>query len=114
VKIAALGAVLLTACISNGPQIDAVEPTTIARGGTITLTGVRFCQKAGVNSAGACAGPVTGTVDLDLDRAVRADVTSWTDTQVVVVVPMAAPTGATDVYLTSSGVSSNAVALVVQ
>ena len=80
----------------------------------VTLTGERFCQGAGVGSDGGCAGPIAGKVDFGVDGPVQGQVVSWTDTKVVVVVPSQAATGSSDVYLTSGGLSSNAVAIEVQ
>jgi len=108
------GAALLGGCISDAPHIDAVAPTTAARGTMITLTGVRFCQSAGVDADGNCAGPIAGKVDFGVDGPIEAQVVSWTDTQVVAVVPQLAATGSSDVYLTSAGLSSNAVSIEVQ
>ena len=107
-------ATLATACISNGPQIDVADPTTVARGATVTLTGVRFCQDAGVAADGSCAGPVTGTVDIDVDAPIRVETTAWSDTQIKATIPTLAALGTTDIYLTSSGRSSNAVEITIQ
>jgi uncharacterized protein (TIGR03437 family) len=107
-------AAVLGGCISDAPHIDAVAPTTAARGTMVTLTGSRFCQGAGVGTDGACAGPIAGKVDFGVDGPVAGQVVSWTDTQVVVVVPQLAATGSSDVYMTSGGLSSNAVAIEVQ
>jgi len=104
----------LAGCITNAPHIDSVSPTTAARGAMVTLTGVRFCQGAGVGSDGSCAGAVAGKVDFGVDGPVEAQIVSWTDTKVVAVVPQLAATGSTDVYLTSGGLSSNAVSIEVQ
>jgi hypothetical protein len=106
---------MLGACgVANAPHIDAVAPTTAARGATVTLTGSKFCQDAGVNADGTCAGAVPGTVDFSVDGPVQAEVTSWTDTTIVVTVPSRAPLGETEIYLTSSGKSSNALLIVIQ
>jgi len=97
----------------NAPHLSSVSPTTVTHGQTVTLTGERLCQKAGVNTDGTCAGAIPGTVDFSVDGPVRADVTTWTDTQVVLTVPVHAPDGSTEIYLTSSGVSSNALDITV-
>ncbi|MCE9577564.1 MAG: hypothetical protein K8W52_30725 [Deltaproteobacteria bacterium] len=112
-KLAAL-LVFTSACITNGPQIDAASPTTVARGATVTLTGLRFCQDAGVAADGSCAGPVTGTVDIDVDAPIRAETTAWSDTEIKATIPTMAALGSTDIYLTSSGRSSNAVEITIQ
>ena len=103
----------IAACASDGPTIDAASPMTIARGAPLALTGTRFCQGA-VTVDGACAGAITGTVDVGLSAPIRAEISAWRDAQVIVTIPAQAPTGRTDVYVTSAGRSSNAVEIVIE
>jgi uncharacterized protein (TIGR03437 family) len=104
----------LGACVDNPPHVDAVMPMTAAHGDQVTLTGERFCQSAGVNADGSCARPVSGEVDFSVDGPAPAMAISWTDTTIVVVVPERAPTGGTEVYVTSGGKSSNAVDITIK
>ena len=104
----------LGACISDAPELDSVSPTTAPRGTLIVLVGQRFCQQAGVNANGTCAGAVAGEVDFNVDAPVQGSVQSWTDTMIAVGVPTTATVGDNEVYITSSGKSSNALDMTIQ
>jgi hypothetical protein len=99
---------------ANAPHLDSVSPSTVAIGQNFTLHGERFCQQAGVNSDGTCMTAVSGEVDLAVDQPTQCPIVSWTDTTVVASVPPHPPTGSSEVFLTSSGESSNALDIVVQ
>jgi hypothetical protein len=111
---AAAAVVGLGACISDAPQLDSVTPTTAARGTNIVLTGVRLCQQAGVGANGMCASAPAGTVDFSVDAPVQGAVQTWTDASIIVTVPSSAAVGANQVYVTSSGKSSNALDMTIQ
>ena len=100
--------------VSDAPHLDTVSPSTMSIGQTFTLTGERFCQQAGVKPDGTCMNAVTGEVDFSVDQPTQAQIVSWTDTTVMAIVPMRAPSGSTEVYLQSSGKVSNALDVVVQ
>jgi hypothetical protein len=112
--VAAVAALGLGACISDAPELDVVSPTTAPRGTIIQLTGQRFCQQAGVNANGTCASNVAGEVDFNVDAPVQGVVQGWTDTLISVTVPGSASVGSNEVYITSSGKSSNALDITIQ
>jgi hypothetical protein len=111
---AAIAALGLGACISDAPELDTVTPTTAARGTIIQLVGQRFCQQAGVNANGTCAGSIAGEVDFNVDAPVQGGVQAWTDTLISVTVPASASVGSNEVYITASGKSSNALDMTIQ
>ena len=96
---------LVGACADDGgPRLEAVTPASAARGVAVTITGTRFC---GV--AGDCAS-AGGQVQVGLDQPVRAELVGYDATAAKIIVPQAAPSGATDLVLTVDGRSSNALA----
>jgi hypothetical protein len=103
------------ACVDNAPHLDSVTPSTVSVGQQFTLIGERFCQQSGANTDGTCMGAIPGEVDFSVDDPTPATmVTTWTDTMVVATVPARAPSGATEIYMTSSGKASNALNITVQ
>jgi len=88
-----------------GPQLTAAAPPAAARGVTVALAGTGLC--------GAHGDCTTAGGEIDLGRGlpmVRAVVVSYTDTAAQIVVPDAAPVGATVVIATVNEQASNALA----
>jgi hypothetical protein len=113
--LAIAAGLVLAACVDNAPHLDSVTPTTVSVGQQFTLVGERFCQQAGTNTDGTCMGAIPGEVDFSVDQPTPATmVTTWTDTMVIATVPTRAPSGQTEIYLTSSGKASNALNITVQ
>jgi hypothetical protein len=105
--IAAVGlAVASGGCADDGgPRLDRVEPASASRDATVTLTGRRLC-----GASGECA-TAAGEIDLGLALPmVRVNVVSYADTTAMVVIPPAAPLGATVLIVTVDERSSNALA----
>jgi hypothetical protein len=99
---------LLGACAPvDGPQLDGIDPGAAARGQTVRVGGVGFC--GGRDAAdGSCASPPSGAVDFGLRLpSARAAVVAWGELAIDVVVPDAVDRGATTVYVTVDGRSSN-------
>ncbi|HTJ47494.1 MAG TPA: IPT/TIG domain-containing protein [Kofleriaceae bacterium] len=113
-EIVALGALIFVgACVGDAPELTDVQPRTMSIGQTITLTGSRLCQQAGVTADGKCMNAVAGEVDFSVDQPVGATVMSWSDTTIVAVVPTNAMSGKTQVYVQSSGKVSNSLDITV-
>ena len=92
-----------------GPTVDAVAPVAAARGADVVLSGAGFCGAGAVN-AGACVELPSGAVDVGLRAPiVRAPIVAWGAEAIVVTVPTQAALGATAIYVTVDGRSSNAV-----
>jgi hypothetical protein len=88
-----------------------VAPSSAARGDSIVVSGQRLCEA--VDATGTCA-PHAGSVTFGIEPPqVAAAITSWTNTRIVVVVPGAAPIGDTEIVVTESGRSSNAIGFAV-
>ena len=93
-----------------GPTVDAVAPVAAARGADIVLTGAGFCGAGAITAARTCVDLPSGAVDVGLRASiVRAPVRSWGAETIVVTVPTQAALGATAIYVTVDGRSSNAV-----
>ncbi|MBL8624917.1 MAG: hypothetical protein JNK64_26650 [Myxococcales bacterium] len=107
-----LGAALaaLAACAPvDGPRLDGLDPAAARRGATVTLTGRDLCGGT-ATATGACDPLPSGAVDFGLSPPmVRAPVRSWADAEIRVTVPSQVAAGATSVYVTVDGRTSNAL-----
>lgn len=97
-------AALIAFCALNSraqsaPSITSVSPGQGPVGTSITITGQNF---------GATQGSSTVTF-----AGVAAVITTWTNTQIVAQIASGTPTGATNVYVTTSAGSSNGIYFVV-
>lgn len=99
---------ILGACAAeDGPRLDAIAPVGGARGAMVTLTGAGLC---GPDNPG-CARLPSGAVDFGLTPPIaRAAIVTWADDAIAVRVPAAVDNGATTVYVTVDGRSSNGIA----
>ncbi|MEZ4399148.1 MAG: hypothetical protein R3B06_03970 [Kofleriaceae bacterium] len=105
-------AAAVAACTTTGPVLTEVRPATAAAGAQVTLRGARLCGDAVEVVDGACTPLPSGAVDLGLrPPIVRAVPISWRDDAIVIEVPAAVAPGATTVYVTVDGRSSNGVTL---
>lgn len=95
----------LVACADDGgPRLSGVTPPAASRDARVTVTGSRLC---GARADCATAG---GEVALGLDPPmVRAVVVGYSDTAAQIVIPAAAPIGATALIVTVNERSSNAL-----
>jgi hypothetical protein len=102
--------VALGACAPvDGPRLDGIDPAAARRGATVTLTGRDLCGGT-ATARGACEPLPSGAVDFGLSRPmVRAAVVRWADAAITVTVPSPVAIGATSVYVTVDGRSSNAL-----
>jgi len=107
--IAALAALMAAACVGEEdiplPRIGAVVPAAAAPGSSAALTGAHFCgEAAGDDEPGGtiCAG---GDV---LFGTAAAEVVTWQDDRIDVVVP-AGPPGVVDVVVVAEGRRSSPV-----
>lgn len=96
---------------AEGPRIEAVAPAAARRGSAVVLSGEGFCGPREVRADGACQPNLpSGHVDFGLEPPIaRALVLTWRDAAIEVEVPGAVDTGATTVYVTVDGRSSNGV-----
>ncbi|HEX7843683.1 MAG TPA: hypothetical protein VF469_39690 [Kofleriaceae bacterium] len=103
--VIALGLAALPACAGDGgPRLAAVTPAAASRNATVMVTGSRLC------GARADCASAAGEVDLGLEPPmVRAIVVGYSDTAAQIVVPAAAPVGATSLTVTVNERSSNAL-----
>lgn len=112
VRSIVLGAALaaLAACApADGPRLDGIAPAAARRGAPVTLTGRDLCGGTATGT-GACEPLPSGAVDFGLSPPmVRAIVRSWDDAQISVTVPAQVADGATSVYVTVDGRTSNAL-----
>lgn len=96
----------LSACADDGgPRLEAASPAAAPRNAMITITGRRLC-----GSSGDCA-TAAGEIQLGLEPPmVRAIVVSYSDSASQILVPAAAPIGATSLIVTVDERTSNALA----
>ena len=87
----------------GGPRLEAVAPAMASPAAMVTLTGRRLC-----GASGACAS-AGGEVVIGLAQPVRATVTAYGDTSAQIVIPPAAPVGATQIIVTVNDQASNAI-----
>jgi hypothetical protein len=111
VRLASLALAAGLGCdAAPGPTVDAVAPVAAARGADVVLTGAGFCGAGAITAARTCVDLPSGAVDVGLRAPiVRAPVRSWGAETIVVTVPTQAALGATAIYVTVDGRSSNAV-----
>lgn len=111
VRLASLALAAGLGCDATpGPTIDAVAPVAAARGADVVLSGAGFCGAGAVDAAGACVELPSGAVDVGLRAPiVRAPIVAWGAETIVATVPTQAALGATVIYVTVDGRSSNAV-----
>jgi hypothetical protein len=110
----AWGIVVAAGCdAGGGPHIDSVAPRAGRAGDAITLSGRGFC--ADVGATADCGRSTAGYVAFGINPPmVRAAVSSWDDTAIVVTVPESVARGGTELIVTVDGLSSNAAAFEVQ
>ena len=90
-------------------SLTAVEPAAAGRGAAVTLTGLDLCGGT-ATAAGACDPLPSGAVDFGLSPPIaRAAVVRWADAAITVTVPTPVAIGATSVYVTVDGRTSNAL-----
>jgi hypothetical protein len=108
----AAAAMGLAACQpATGPTIERVEPAAAARGTRIVVMGDEFCGEGRDGGDGTCTSLPPGAVDVGLDLPMaRAMVVTWGAQEIMVNVPAAAATGASEIIVTVDGRSSNAAA----
>ena len=95
---------------ADGPQLDAIEPRSAGRGVQVRLGGDGFCGPQGEGPDGTCSSLPSGAVDFGLEPPIaRAEVVAWRAAAIDVLVPAGAALGATTVYVTVDGRSSNGV-----
>ena len=95
---------------AEGPAVDGVTPGAAARGQTVRLDGAGFCGGFAATGDGRCEALPSGAVDFGLEPPIaRAAVVSWRSDAISVEVPAAVDIGATTVYVTVDGRSSNGV-----
>ncbi len=93
----------------DGPRVDDLEPGAAARGASVVLYGAGFCG-GGASVDGRCEPLPSGAVDFGLSPPIaRAELRSWRDGAIDVLVPASVDIGATTVYVTVDGRSSNGV-----
>lgn len=106
--VAAIAALVACAPI-DGPRLTSIEPAAGRRGTTVTLVGTDLCGGT-ATAAGDCAPLPSGAVDFGLSPPmVRAVIRSWADAQITATVPAPVADGATSVYVTVDGRTSNAL-----
>jgi len=100
-----LGLAALAACADDGgPRLDAVTPAAANHNAMVTVTGSRLC------GARADCARAAGEIELGLDPPmVRALVIGYSATAAQIVIPAAAPVGATTLTVTVDERSSNAL-----
>jgi hypothetical protein len=103
---ALVGLAALAGCADNsGPRLLTVTPATAGHNARVTVTGSRLC------GAPADCTSAAGAFDLGLEPPmVRATVVGYSDTAAQIVIPAAAPVGATALTVTVNERSSNALA----
>jgi hypothetical protein len=84
---------------TTGPHLTSATPSPAAHGATVTIAGERMCD-------GDCD---TAAGELTIGN-VRAPLLAFSDSSAQIAVPDIAPAGKTDIVLTVSGSSSNALA----
>lgn len=101
--------VVFAACApSTGPTLDEVTPASGYRGAPVTLHGTGFCPDAATDADGNCDPLPSGAVDFGLAPPVwRALVIAWGPEAITVEVPTLVAVGATTVYVTVDGRTSN-------
>jgi hypothetical protein len=110
-KLAIAGVVALVGCSANddlpSPQVATVTPTHAAEGATVLITGSYFCHQPEDEDPLACAN--VGSVSFD---ASVANVTTYTDTMVMVEVPN--NSGAVQIRITVAGHISNGIGFTIE
>jgi hypothetical protein len=92
--------VLATSCAqTTGPHLISATPSPAAHGAVVTVAGERMCD-------GDCS---TAAGELTIGNA-RAPLLAFSDSSAQISVPDVAPAGRTEIVLTVSGSSSNALA----
>ena len=92
----------------DGPTLTEAVPASARRGESITLRGDGLCPGAVAGVDGNCDPLPSGAVDFGLDPPVlRALVVAWRPGSITVQVPTQVAIGATIVYVTVDGRSSN-------
>lgn len=99
------GWLVLGGCADDaGPRLESATPPSASREATVVLAGRRLCGADGDCSTAA------GEIQLGINPpTVRAIVVSYTDTSAQIVIPPAAPVGATVLIATVNERSSNAL-----
>ena len=95
VTVAGLASNGLPFTVTPPPNITSISPTSGPIGTVVTINGTNFGPTVGTRASGVSFNGVTGRT------------TSWSDTQIVLPVPIGATTG--NVVVSISGVSSNGV-----
>jgi hypothetical protein len=113
-RVAALAGPLvlwLGACeAAEGPRLVQAQPAAARQGDRVALRGDRLCGPSRATPDGACDPLPSGSVDFGLEPPiVRAPIVTWRDDTIEVLVPAAVDIGATTVYVTVDGRSSNDV-----
>jgi hypothetical protein len=100
-----LGLALAIGCTDDrGPRLDSASPASAGRGSTVVLAGRRLCGPSGDCTKAA------GAVQLGESLpTVLAQVVTYDDTSAQIVVPAAAPVGATTIVVTVDELASNAL-----
>jgi uncharacterized protein (TIGR03437 family) len=90
---------LVAGCAQTpGPHLTSATPSPAAHGAIVTIAGERMCD-------GNCS---TAAGELTIGN-VRAPLLAFSDASAQIAVPVVAPAGKTDIVLTVSGSSSNAL-----
>lgn len=103
--VALLGLAALASCADDGgPRLLTVTPASASHNAMVTVTGSRLC-----GAPSDCAN-AAGEVELGLEPPmVRALVVGYSETAAQIVIPAAAPVGATVLTVTVNERSSNAL-----
>jgi hypothetical protein len=105
VPVLALGWLACAGCSDDeGPRLDSATPSAAARNGLVAIAGHRLC-----GAQGDCA-RAGGELQLGIEPpTVRANIVSYSDTSAQIVIPTAAPVGATVLIAIVNERSSNAL-----
>ena len=91
------------------PRIDSLAPEMGAVGAEVDVLGQNFCGMTGAMEYGGCADALAGFVTFGAAEGIlRAQVGSWKETRIQVMVPSGLAGGATSVTVTVEGIQSNA------
>jgi uncharacterized protein (TIGR03437 family) len=91
------------------PIVDAIAPAAASPGANVTIRGSQFCTGT-FTTDGACESLPPGAVDFSLRPPIaRAQIVTWRNDAITVIVPSQLPVGSTSVYVTVDGRTSNAI-----
>ncbi|HEU0030964.1 MAG TPA: IPT/TIG domain-containing protein [Kofleriaceae bacterium] len=102
IRLVALACAWSACADDGGPRLSSVTPDAAPRGAMVALAGTRLCS-------GDCE-TAGGEIQIGLNPpVVRANIISYSDTAVEIVIPDLAPVGPTKLLVTVNEQASNAL-----